>query len=392
MELILSSKQGLQAKYGPKGFQALHAKIEELQVALRQDASLCRPPDKTTTQGAEPEKGLPSALVYVDDAASLVPYGLKPVNPAKPQAIKTLLDRLERRLAAKKQAPHYLLIVGGDDIIPFHHLPNPIADDAWDDDRQVYSDSAYASSDEEYVVPERAVGRLPDGQSPDPALLLAQLDTAIAGHKSRAAAALRPLGYSARIWRTAANKVYQTIAGGRRLHTSPPQTVVSFKRAWLDGARLLYFNLHGLVNKEMWYGQQGEDYPLAFSPNLVDGVGLRGAVVASEACYGADVMGKDPQTSIALRFLRCGAACFLGSTCRSYGQPKEPGEADLLVLFFLQYVFHRLPVGDALLQAKIDYAKRQIRHQGLLDEGDQKTLLQFVLYGDPSFCLPEQRR
>jgi hypothetical protein len=382
MELILSSKQRLQAKYGQKGFQALHAKMEELQAALSQDALL-----STGT-----EKGLPSALIYVDDETSLAPYRLRPVNPAKPQAIKTLIDRLERRLAAQKQAPHYFLLVGGDDIIPFHRLPNPITDATWDDDGEVYSDSGYASRDAEYVVPERALGRLPDGQSSDPALLLAQLDTAIAGHKQRAAASLRTMGYSARIWRTAANQVYQTIAGGRRLRTSPPQTAVSFRRAWLDGARLLYFNLHGLVDKEMWYGQQGEDYPLAFSPNLVDGVNVRGAVIASEACYGAYTIGKDPPTSIALRFLRCGAACFLGSTCRSYGQPKEPGEADLLVLYFLQYVFHRLPVGDALLKAKIDYAKRQIRHQGLLDEDDQKTLLEFVLYGDPSFCLPDQRR
>ena len=63
-----------------------------------------------------------------------------------------------------------------------------------------------------------------------------------------------------------------------------------------------------------------------------------------------------------------------------------------LVLYFLQYVFNRLPVGDALLNAKIDYAKRQIRRQGFLDEDDQKTLLEFVLYGDPSFRLPDPRR
>jgi hypothetical protein len=384
MELILSSKQRLQAKYGHEGFLALHAKMEELQAALSQDASL-----STGT-----EKGLPSALVYVDDEKSLASYRLRPVNPAKPPAIKALVDRLERRLAAKKQAPRYFLLVGGDDIIPFHRLPNPIADDTWDDDREVYSDSGYASSDEEYVVPERAVGRLPDGQSADPALLLAQLATAIAGHKQRAAMPASPyrLGYSAREWRTAATQVYQPIAAGQRLRTSPPQTVVRFKRAWLDGARLLYFNLHGLVNKELWYGQGSGTYPPAFSPNLVDGVDVRGAVVASEACYGADVMGKDPQTSVALRFLRCGAACFLGSTCRSYGQAETPGEADLLVLYFLQYVFNRLPIGSALLNAKIDYAKRQIRRQGFLDEDDQKTLLEFILYGDPSFRLPDPRR
>jgi hypothetical protein len=235
---------------------------------------------------------------------------------------------------------------------------------------------------------------LPDGQSADPALLLAQLDTAIAGHKQRVAASASPrrLGYSAREWRTAATLVYQPIAAGQRLRTSPPQTVVSFKQAWLDGARLLYFNLHGLVDKELWYGQEGGTYPPAFSPNLVDGADVRGAVVASEACYGAHIIGKDPQTSVALRFLRCGTACFLGSTCRSYGQIETPGEADLLVLYFLQYVFNRLPIGSALLNAKIDYAKQQVRRQGFLDGDDQKTLLEFVLYGDPSFRLPDQGR
>lgn len=57
-----------------------------------------------------------------------------------------------------------LLIVGGDEVVPFHRLPNP-TDDL---DVEVLSDNPYATRDSNYFIPEWAVGRLPGGCGTDP--------------------------------------------------------------------------------------------------------------------------------------------------------------------------------------------------------------------------------
>jgi len=79
---------------------------------------------------------------------------------------------------------------------------------------------------------------------------------------------------------------------------------------------------------------------------------------------------------------------FVGSTAIAYGPPHPPSrEADLLGKYFFQYVEKCIPFGDALKNAKIDFAKKMVRTQGFLDDDDKKTLLEFQLYGDPSLTL-----
>ena len=64
-----------------------------------------------------------------------------------------------------------LLIVGGNDIVPFHLLPNPTDDS----DPHVPSDNPYATLDENYFVQQWPVGRLPDEKGKDAGYLLEQL-------------------------------------------------------------------------------------------------------------------------------------------------------------------------------------------------------------------------
>ena len=76
-----------------------------------------------------------------------------------------------------------VLIVGGPEVVPFHNLPNPV-DDA---DVDVPSDNPYATSDENYFIPEWPVGRLPDGvlqQENNAQPLLYALSGLAARHKS----------------------------------------------------------------------------------------------------------------------------------------------------------------------------------------------------------------
>jgi hypothetical protein len=50
-----------------------------------------------------------------------------------------------------------------------------------------------------------------------------------------------------------------------------------------------------------------------------------------------------------------------------------------------------LPAGEALRRAKISLAQQMLKRQGYLDSEDQKTLISFILLGDP-LAHPEPRQ
>jgi hypothetical protein len=57
--------------------------------------------------------------------------------------------------------------------------------------------------------------------------------------------------------------------------------------------------------------------------------------------------------------------------------------ADLLAYNFWKHVQGGVSVGYALMRAKMTIAQTMTESQGYLDGEDQKTILSFVLYGDP---------
>jgi hypothetical protein len=146
-----------------------------------------------------------------------------------------------------------------------------------------------------------------------------------------------------------------------------------------------------VADSEHWYGQRdlteptnGPDYPVAFSPSDLVKNGKSPQVVFSEACYGAHVFGKKEEQALALKFIGVGTLAFVGSTCISYGSVNTPLiGADLLASLFWKRIKEGKVAGEALLQAKLDMVREMDRRQGYLDGEDQKTLISFVLYGDP---------
>lgn len=385
--LILSSKQGLTGKYGELGFRQLDRDLRELGQSIE--------------EGADME----TSIIYVDDAASVAPHGFRPVDPTNPWQIKRLIDNLDARLVEQGREIRYILIVGGDRVIPFHRLPNPIDDQ----DSDVPSDNPYASRDANYLIPERAVGRMPGEERGGISLLHGLIQAAIAEHSRRATpkgfldgirARLWPgdpaqsngqgMGYTASIWRKASRAVFRTIGDDRQLRTSPPITYQEFRIA--GQPHFSYFNLHGVEDGGNWYGQRDglfpADYPLfpvALRPqDLVDDQCAR-SIVFTEACYGANVLGKSADDAIALRFLASRALTLVGSTKISYGAIEPPLlGADLMGRYFWEGLRARLSVGDALKYAKVSLAREMQDRQGYLDGEDQKALISFVLYGDPS--------
>jgi hypothetical protein len=392
--LILSSKSRLTQKYGHRGFSDVDGDIRELKQAIENHMSI------------------ETIIFYVDDVASLTPYGLQPVDPTNPAHIEMLIGSLEDRLGGGLIT--YILIVGGDEIIPFHSLPNPVDDQ----DEQVLSDNPYASRNGNPMIPDRAIGRLPNSNGEGAQFLRSLIQTATEGHRqttnrkgvlSTITNAFRraewpppinghSVGYSASIWRKASRTVFKTIGETRHLRICPPLTYEEFKIS--EPPLFSYFNLHGVEDGPNWYGQRDSlfpaDYPLfpvALRPQELTTERHANSIVFSEACYGAHTVGKNTNDSIALRFLASQALALVGSTKVAYGAIAAPLiGADLIGQFFWQGLCEGLTVGEALRFAKIHLAKEMEGRQGYLDGEDQKTLLSFVLYGDPSLPAAASRR
>jgi hypothetical protein len=364
LNLIITSSTQLRAAYGQNGERRVLAAIARL-------------------GAARAARGVVTRLALLEDGmADLGVAGA--VNT--PVAIAALIAQAARALERAGDRLESLLIVGGLEIVPFNMAANPTY---YDGDQAVPSDSLYGARNPFSLMPEWPVGRIPGAAGDDPDLLVRLLEHAAS---ARPADQLRnPFGYCTAAWRRSSAEVYAEIDAPERLLVSPPIVAATLDRARLDGARLLYCNLHGVIDGSPWYGQRQNGGPLllALRPSDLLGLDLRGAVMISEACYGAAIAGRNVDTSLALAFLACGAAGFVGATAISYGPPSPPaGEADLIALHFLRALKQPgVTLGAAFMAARLGMMRDTIASQSMLDEDDQKTLLEFVLYGDPTLVV-----
>ncbi len=392
--VLFTTKTGLDNQYGPD--QA--AKIDQEM--------------KHVVQSISSRHDWGAVLVYADDPECMSDFDLNPVSPEDPWSLKLALVDLDSFLRKKGEMIGALLIVGGPEIVPYHNLPNPVDDI----DLEVPSDNPYATRDENYFVPEWPVGRLPGGFQTDSSPLIHGL-TRIADHHAElrqkrswlrrwwdrfrlrlifsSAGKKSSWGYTAAIWRRASLSVFRPIGAPHTMFISPPVQAEGDETNNNNGlfptARMGYFNLHGLQDSSHWYGQRDPseptempDYPIALRPQDVVNNGQAPKVIFSEACYGAHIADKEVEDALALKFMISGSQIVVGSTCTSYGSITTPLiAADLLGQAFWKFLREGLSAGEALRRAKIHLAKEMHRRQGYLDGEDQKTLISFLLFGDP---------
>jgi hypothetical protein len=387
--ILLTSRRLLKSIYGPD----LQSEIENcLQDILRAKRSA---------------RGWSAYLVDADNRESLQPFGLDPVDASNAWQVKTLLTNLDGTLAKKGEMIGALLIVGGHEVIPFHLLPNPTDDG----DPDVPSDNPYASRDENYFVPEWPVGRIPtpsdthatfllgvlrriaDESAPIRVTLLQNLLSIIRNFFPAPASRFRTgSGCTAAVWQKASAEVFRLIGPSNGLLVCPPVNSGNLPSDLLSGPKYSYFNLHGMENGPQWLGQRNvkgkssEDveFPIALLPSQVAGARKTSDVVFTEACYGANILRKGVGDSISLEFLASGTRTLVGSTKICYGAASTPLiAADLLARLFLQNCLAGIPIGEALRQAKLSSASEMNRRQSYLDPEDQKTLISFLLLGDP---------
>jgi len=362
LNLLITSSDRLRKVYGQRGARRVLAATARL-IAARA------------------ARGVASRLALIE--AGIVELGV-PGAAVAPTPIASQIAQVAQTLESNGDRLQSVLIIGGPEIVPFHQALNPTP---YDGDQSVPGDCLYGACNPFALLPEWAVGRIPGAAGGDPDLLLRLLDyaasTARSGMEPR-----KTFGYCTAAWQHSAAEVYAEIDRPARMLISPPELAGTFDRRLLDGARLVYCNLHGVRDGPPWYGQPEDQSALlvALRPADLDGLDLHGAVVVSEACYGAAISGRGVDTSLALAFLARGAAGFVGATAISYGPPTPPpGEADLIALHFLRALKRPgATLGAAFVAARAGMLRDTLARQSTLDEDDQKTLLEFVLYGDPT--------
>lgn len=388
MYIVFSTRKGLEKKYGPETAAII---IEEM---------------KKTTYAVRLKPGWGAVMLLADDPSSMANFGLKPTVADDPWALKLALADLEQVLGSKGLMIGALLIVGGPDVVPYHNLPNPVADV----DPEVPSDNPYGTLDENYFIPEWPVGRLPGGAGSDPGLLLDLLRHVSEHHMgvsekrksiwqlflewlaklfAGASNENHSFGYVAEAWKTASQEVFKIIRERGELVTSPPfskETEIP-----VPITRYGYFNLHGVEDSPDWYGQRdftnsspGPDYPVALRPQDINAYEDAPLFVFSEACYGVHLKGREIEDSISLKYLSRGSHAVVGSSVTAYGSVAPPLiAADLLAGYYWKFINQGVFSGIALQKAKIELAREMNARQGYLDGEDQKTLISFMHFGDP---------
>ncbi len=393
VRLILSSRSRLLARYGDRGYRELEARLSELGEAV------------------EDSTGHEVIKIYVDDDECLGAHHLSGVDPSDPQQIGRLIQQLGDELGKVGKSVRSLLIVGGDSVIPFHRVANT----ADDDDKEILTDWPYAARDRDSLRAQFSVGRIPDDHSEDVRILPRLVEMAIGHHRARcedsmrassptwigriagllgsSQKALASVGYSAQVWAEAARSVFEVIGEAGSLELSPPLTDYDFLSSHEKIPALGYFNLHGFRGRPYWYGhgesQDGSSLlPVALTPLSISWINAEEALIYSEACYGADIQDQSTDESIALTFLSTGALGFVGSTSMSYGALEPPlSGADLLGRHLWEGIVAGLPLGCALRRSREAFIRETAEKQGYLDGEDVKTLMSFVLYGDPALSL-----
>jgi hypothetical protein len=323
-------------------------------------------------------------MVALDDAGDMRPLNLSAVTGSEPGTLLLSLRAVRRRMSGVDS----ILLVGSDSIFPHWRMANPVIDRSVDPDETVLSDNPYGTDTEdleEYLAPPLAVGRLTDfprGSADD---FVKSIDAAAAARSGRTVRS-RSAVVSNADWADYSRKAAVALPD-QDWHLSPGYLMDQASRADTD-REFLYFNLHGFTGEADWKGYDTvqERFVTAVTPDAFDRQYISGAVAFAENCYGAETPGRTPQNSCALRIVREGAA-FVGATGLAFGSCIAPNlfldDADALARSFWSEFISGAGLGEALRRARADY--RDDIGTPQTNPFKQKTLLQFVLLGDPGW-------
>lgn len=296
-------------------------------------------------------------------------------------------NKISKQLGADTR---FLLILGGHEIIPMPVFENPTA--AKSRDKDVDTDLPYSTlsvgnllEDATAREPLLPVGRIPTGNKVDVnhiANVLANTLQAIPKMRTD-----KTFGLSANCWQAVSSEINSRVANDQ-LYISPGLTIENLSQYYSPDAQLHYFNLHGSDKSAAWFGQKGDAYPVAFSPQAII-QNRQYNIVGVEACYGARFIGLDTNESILLSALAGKTVSFVGSSRIAWGPSAPPMNlADVVIHDFLARIQQGQTAGEALLQARINGFNNSVERDPATS---LLTLMEFNLFGDPVFFLGSEQ-
>ena len=377
IKLSVTHRGRLKAKYKAKGLAAIDQAI-------------------ATWVAQDKARGFTTIHLAVDDAAALAPFKVKPLAGAvTPTKVKAVVDALWKKLT-----PDYLVLVGAHDVVPHFEVANPTLSQPGDTDARVPTDNPYACSQAfaadkraTYLIPDRVCGRIPDlPGADDPAALLAALGLAASWKSKKAKAYATDLLACCQTWQEAGRECAAQLGrAATRLQIVPPEGAATPAITKRHGALLQMIKGHGARLDSRFFGQLGDDFPdLVTSASLADRT-RESTMIGAMCCFSASLFDPtDPAAQVAddppipLVFLSQRAFGFAGSTTTAWVGVSTMQCADWVVTGFLKSVLAGASTGRALLEAKQDFFAWIEKQGTTADLADEKTLLQFLLLGDPA--------
>jgi Peptidase family C25 len=343
---------------------------------------------------ADQARGIRTIHVALDDPKAMKPYKVRAITGRiTANKVKKVLDALASRLN-----PDYIVLFGAADVVPVFSVANPTH--AEDQEPTVLTDNPYASSQPfssrrraSYLIPDRVLGRIPDlVASNDPRWFVNYLAAATRSAAQSSKRYAKGLLVCCDSWKKAGRECVSFIArDAKALMVSPPTGDESQAIRSRHSTRLHMIKCHGAAADSRFYGQRGNSYPPVLHSTSLLRRTKSGTVIGAMCCYGASVFdvndpanvspGDPPIPSV---YLEQGALGFLGSTTTAWVGPDTMMCADWIVAAFLKASLGGASLGRATLESKQDFVRWTHQQGNELDGADEKTLLQFVLLGDPS--------
>ena len=368
-KIIITNRSALQNKYGSAGFKKIQTAVKHL-------------------IAADKKRNLSSLLVFVDDPSTMKKARGKAIKDVTdPEQYKNAIDRL-----FNYYKPDYIMLLGATDIIPHCRFRIPIPDD---DDPFVPSDVPYACEAPfsrnagDFIAPGRVLGRLPDITGiNDPTYLISLIQNSINWKPLKSTAYKDYFSLSVKWWQKSTQVSLKNIfQDNKKLKLAPPAEGPYTKT---DLRPMMHFlNCHGGLRTSELYGQPNEksnSFPVCFESNMMDKKISYGTVAATECCYGGLLYNPNRPNKIHLpianSYLKNNAIAFVGSTTAAYGPSDSQGGADYIAQYFLIAIQKGgASTGRAFLEAQQRFVEKG---DVKMDPTDLKTIIQFLLLGDPS--------
>jgi hypothetical protein len=361
---IVTDRKRLEKKYGKKGAFMVEKAIDAL-------------------RGAMENEGIGTRL--------FLQGGKRSRNAQRGPGLPALLEENDGR-------SDYLLIIGGDDIVPFCRVLDPNRGSRLDA-QWIHCDCYEFFQGHPFAYTGPALGRIPGDASSDPAILTMQIQQAAEAHSQPKPLEEESRCFCAEQWKREATYVFLQWPPSRHtgeVYSSPPVGLrrnryvsIEIQPEWIGQKAFLLFELHGGADVRSWWGdtcsRDASASPSCLTvvdPALIASAWPKGSLVCAATCWSAYITGKTTQQSNALQLLNRGALGVIGLTHMGYDYTDcpIPNGIDLLFALIIERLGTGAPVGRAVAEGRNRYLS-EVANPAPTDEA---MVLSLTLLGDPT--------